>query len=282
MIHILSDSICDITQEEAAAHHFQVLPQYVYFGKESYLDGIDLSKEQFYEKLAAAKELPKTSQVTPESFIKAFEEAIRENSPVICILGSSQLSGSYQSALLAKSMVQPDAPIYLIDSLGATVAEQVLVWEAVRLRDAGVDAETIVETISNLVPRIELLACVKNLRYLVMGGRLSATKAYVGTTLQLRPMLHLADGKLVQAGLARGEKRAFERIEEQLRELGWDRKYPLYLAASNSPASLQALSDFLVSRGFPVESIGTSSVGPIVGTHAGPEGVAIGWVRKEV
>ena len=280
MIQILTDSMSDISQEEAKAHQFQVLPQYVTFENESYLDGIDLTKEQFYEKLAAAKVLPKTSQVTPETFVNAFEAAIKADCPVLCILGSTGLSGTYQSALLAKTMVQPEAPIYLIDSLGATISEQILVWEAVRLRDMGESAAAIFETLSVLVNRIELLACVKNLRYLVMGGRLSATKAYLGSTLQLRPMLRLQIGKLVQAGLVRGEKRAFERIAEQLQELTWDESFPLYLAATHSPKSIQALADFLVRRGFPVQSLRTSSVGSIVGTHAGPDAVAIAWVRK--
>ena len=278
MIRIVTDSMSDIQQEQAKRHGLTVLPQYVLFGEESFLDGVDLTLDQFYQKLFAAKALPKTSQVTPESFSLAFASALRQGDEVICIIGSSKLSGSYQSAMIARDMQPEGAPIFLIDSLGATVSQQILVWEAVRLRDGGEPAASIAQALSALVAQVRLVASVQDLKHLVVGGRLSATTAYIGSTLNLRPLLRLRGGKLEQAGLTHGQKRSFAWMEKQMEEEPRDERFPLYLASTNAPELQGELRAYFEKRG--IQNIRTVDAGSIIGTHAGQGGLAIAWVKK--
>ena len=280
MIQIITDTMSDIAQEEGRRHGIVVLPMYVLFGSESYLDGVNLSLEQFYEKLAVAETPPKTSQVSPESFQSAFEAALARGDEVLCIIGSSKLSGSYQSANIARATQPAGAPIFLIDSLGATASEQILVWEAARLRDAGESAAAIAETLTALVSRVEFAASVKDLKHLVMGGRLSATSAYIGGTLSLRPMLRLVKGKLEQAGLARGKKRSFDWFQKQLDNAPRDENFPLYLASSNAREALGELQTYLEKKGVRADEIRKIDAGSIIGSHAGQGAFAIAWVRK--
>lgn len=281
MIQIVTDSMSDIRQEDAARFAMTVLPQHVLFGEESYLDGINLTCDQFYEKMAGFKDLPKTSQVTPEAFAGAFEKAAAQGDDVICITGSSKLSGTYQSATIARDMQNDSSRIYLIDSRTASLGQQALLWEAVRLRDEGSGAQAIMEKISALVQRTALVGVVDDLKHLVRGGRLSSTTARIGTTLNLKPTLRVKEGKLEQDGLTRGKKRAFEWMIKQLSAEPRDEAFPVYLASANAVEDLQELRDVLVKEGFPAEIFREVAIGPIIGTHTGQGILAISWVRMQ-
>lgn len=278
MIQIITDSMSDIRQSEAHRYALTVLPQHVRFGDESYMDGVTLSCEEFYEKLSAAAELPKTSQVSPAAFAATFEAALGRGDEVICIAGSSNLSGNYQSALLARDMQTEGAPIFILDSLNASIGEQVLIWEAVRLRDADESAEAIVAKLNDLMARIVLVGRVDNLKHLVLGGRLSSAKARIGSTLKLKPVLRMRNGELDQDGLTRGKKRSFEWLMKQLEAEPRDERFPLYLASANTPVELSELREYLgsMARG----DVREAAIGPIVGTHTGQGVLAVSWVRK--
>ena len=281
MIQIITDSMSDIHQEEAQNYALTVLAQHVILGPNSYLDGIDLSREAFYQWMSTANELPKTSQVSPDAYAEAFALATGRGDEVLCICGSSKLSGCYQSALIARDMQAVDAPIFVIDSLQASLSQQVLIWEAVRLRDAGESAPAIAEKISALVSRVQLVGYVPDLKHLVMGGRLSAAKAHIGTTLNLRPMLRLHDGMLEQAGVTRGEKHCFEWIKKQYDAAPRDENYPIYLASSNAPEKLAIFHRYLEREGLAGTPSTTISMGPVIGSHAGQGVLALAWVKKD-
>lgn len=281
MIQIVTDSMSDIRQEDADRFALTVLPQHVLFGEESYLDGITLTCDQFYEKMAAFKDLPKTSQVTPEAFAHAFEKAAAQGDDVVCITGSSKLSGTYQSATIARDMQPDSSRIYLIDSRNATLGQQALLWEAVRLRDEGATAQEMMEKISALVKRVSLVGVVDDLKHLVRGGRLSSSTARIGSTLKLKPGLRLTDGKLEQDGLTRGKKRAFEWMVRQLYAQPRDEGFPIYLASANASEELHEFRDALVKEGFPLDIFREVSIGPIVGTHTGQGVLAMSWVRLQ-
>lgn len=281
MIQIVTDSMSDIRQEEAGHFALTVLPQHVLFGEESYLDGVNLTCEQFYQKMLTAKDLPKTSQVTPEAFALAFEKAYQRGDDVICITGSSKLSGTYQSATIARDMQKDPSRIYLIDSFNASLSQQAVLWEAVRLRDEGVAVEEIARRLSALVPRISLVGVVDDLKHLVRGGRLSSTTARIGTTLNLKPTLRLKDGKLEQEGLVRGKKRSFEWMLKQVFDQPRDMDYPLYLASANAAEDLHEFRDFMAKEGLPLDNVREVAIGPIVGTHTGQGILAVSWVWKD-
>ncbi len=281
MIQIVTDSMSDIRQEEAHRESIVVLPQHVLFGEIGFLDGVDLSVDAFYQKLAAEKILPKTSQVTPEAFAKVFELALRDGDQVICITGSSKLSGTYQSAVIARDMQADGSSIFVVDSYNASLGQQMLIWEAVRLRALDTPAEEIAQRLSGFAPRITMVGQVDDLKHLVMGGRLSATTARIGTTLNLKPMLRLVRGKLEQDGLTRGKRRSMEWFARQLQAEPRDPLYPVHIASARAPQALEALRDFLDKAGLLGEDVRQVDMGPIIGTHTGQGTLAVAWVRAQ-
>ncbi len=281
MMQIVTDSISDIRQEEARREGITVLPQHVLFEDESFLDGVDLTVDQFYERMAGCKVLPKTSQVTPEAFAETFEKALQAGDEVLCITGSSKLSGTYQSATIARDMQGNDPRIFLVDSLNASLGQQLLIWEAVRLRETGVPVEEIALRISSLAGRVALVGQVDDLRHLVLGGRLSGATARIGTTLNLKPMLRLTRGKLEQDGLTRGKHRAMEWFAKQMKAEPRDPRYAVHIASAKAPEKLQALRAFLEEQGLLGDDVREVDIGPIVGTHTGQGVLAISWVRLQ-
>lgn len=279
MIRIITDSISDIRQEEARREGITVLPQHVLFGEESFLDGVDLTPEDFFQRLEGAKILPKTSQVTPEAFDGAFREAIAAGDDVLCLTGSSKLSGTYQSALIARDM-QPDASrIFLLDTQNASLGQQLLIWEAARLREGDWGVEEIVSRLEDLKGRISLVGQVEDLKHLVLGGRLSGTTARLGATLNLKPMLRLKSGKLEQDGLTRGKRRSYEWFAKQLLAEPRDPAYPVHIAGAKAPAALEALRAALDHKGLLGDDVREIGIGPVVASHTGQGVLAVAWVR---
>lgn len=278
MIHLITDSMSDITQAEAQELNLVVIPLQVLFGEESFLDGVDIHPAEFYARLRGVKQLPKTSQATPESFCKAFETALELGGDVVCITGSSKLSGTYQSAVIARDMQKEPQRIHLIDSLNASLSEALLVQHAVKLRNMGMGVQELVSELQELVGRIRLVGQVDDLKHLVMGGRLNATTARVGSALKLKPLLRLVKGKLEQDGIIRGKKRVQEWFVKQIREEARDPAFPVFLASSNAPEELMVLKEAMEEQGALGDAVGTVEIGSVIGTHTGPGLLAIAWV----
>ena len=278
MIRIVTDSMSDIRQEEAKRENVVVLAQPVLFDNETYMDGETISCEEFYEKMEKTKDLPKTSQVPPESFALAFTAAIQAGDEVVCITGSSVLSGTFQGAMLARSMVDQPEKIHIIDSLNASLGQQIVIWEAARLRLMELPIDEILDRIKELVPRVAMVGHIGNLKHLVMGGRLSAAKARIGATLNLKPTLRLVEGALGQESLTRGTRRANEWVLMQMQAQPRDLDYPVHLAAANAVEDLAVLRGVLDAANMLGEDVREVEIGPIIGTHTGPGVLAAAWV----
>ena len=199
-IQIVTDSTCDLTAQEAQEMNVKVIPLRVIFEDAVYADGVDIDKATFYEKQAQAKVLPKTSQLNPQEFCDAFQPMLDTGDEVVMVLLSSKLSGSYQSASIAKEMVEGGERLHLVDSLNITMGESVLVRQAVRMRDQGAGAEEIVAKLEELRGRVRFLAFVGTLKYLKMGGRISASTAAIGTMLNISPVVAVVDGEVKSVG----------------------------------------------------------------------------------
>lgn len=280
MIQIITDSMSDITQADSKKHHVQVLAQNILFGDESFIDGITIDIETFYNKLSTAAQLPKTSQVAPEAFQDAIAAALMAGNEVLIITGSSGLSGTYQSALIAKQAFDSDKHIHIVDSLSAALGETFLVMEAVRLRDLGTPVEQIVETLENLKLRQKLYGYVADLKYLVMGGRLSSFGGKAGNILKIRPMLELSDGTLSMSNLVRGKKKMLEWFLDHLKTTPPDLNYPIYFASANANDALMELVDYLKEKTPQLPLIAITHIGPIIGTHVGPGTLALQYIAK--
>lgn len=226
MIRIITDSSGDLDLDAAAQLQVDVIPIHISFGEAEYLDRQDLSVTEFYNKLETVDKLPTTSQITPFQFCQAFQPYLEAGDEIVMILLSSQLSGTYQSALTAKQMLQTDK-IYLVDSLNAALGQHLLVQIAVRLREQGLSAQQIATQLTALNQKVCLIACMKTMKYLQMGGRISAATAKIGGILGITPIISLINGKVEVIGKVRGHKAALRWMEQHLEKEPADGRYPV-------------------------------------------------------
>ena len=279
MIRILTDSMSDITQLEAARLGIEVLPLVVRFGNEEYLDGLGVTNEEFYERLQKVTQLPKTSQIIPSRFQDAFDRNLKDGDDIVYIGGSSKLSGTFQSSVLARSMCTDPERVYLVDSRSAAIGEAQLVYAAVKMREQGMSAADMAEALTALRERVRLVGMADQLKYLVMGGRLNGVVGAIGTTLNIKPMLRMEGGLLHQAGLCRSMTRVHRWYVDAINAGSPDPDYPLIVAGAYCPKLTDALHEALDKAGIPVAE--TRDIGAVIGTYTGPGLTAVSWIAKE-
>lgn len=281
MIQIITDSTSDLTAEQAKAWNVKVIPLTVHFGEEAYVDGVDITPEEFYEKLAACGDsLPTTSQINPAEFSDVFESALDKGDEVIGIFISSELSGTYQSAAIAKELLDSER-IHLVDSRTTTFALALLVRQAVRLRDAGLSAAAIASQLTALTGRLRLFAVVDTLKYLKLGGRISAATALVGGALGITPIIGIVDGKAESLGKSRGRKGGVKWLANQVAKGTLDPSLGVSYGHTNCPEALEECMSAMVPIAGDAAVEFTGLIGPVVGTHAGPGAAGFAYFEQE-
>ncbi len=268
MIRIITDGTCDMNVEKANKLGIDIMPLTIHFGKEDYIQNETMSTKQFYEKLATTKELPRTSQVNPFEFEKVFRRYVEAGDDVIGIFISHFLSGTFQSATIAKDAIGSDR-IHVVDSMTTTIAMSLLVEKAVQMRDAGATATDVIAEIKRLIPLSRFFAAADTLDYLKMGGRISSASAFVGSLLGINPIVSVTDGKVVPAGKARGKKACFQFFLAQYLE-AHDDDAPTAFAHANAPQRMTECIEYFSDHIVRPELIVQDEMGPIVGTHIGP------------
>lgn len=280
MVRILTDSMSDITQQEAAGLGIEVLPLVVRFGNEEYFDGLGITTEEFYMRLQSVTQLPKTSQVIPSRFQAAFDRILNDNDDeLVYIGGSSKLSGTFQSSVLAQSMCEHPERLHLVDSRNAAIGMAQLVYAAVAMRDQGKSAAEIAEAVTALRERVRLVGMADQLKYLVMGGRLNGVVGAIGTTLNIKPMLRLEGGLMHQAGLCRSMKSVHRWYIDAINAGKPDPAYPMLIAGAACPKLTDALREALENAQFTIAE--TREIGAVIGTYTGPGLTAISWIAQE-
>lgn len=280
MIHILTDSSADFLPAEAARLQVQVVPLNLTFEDGTVVrDGLDLTSDEFYTRLAACDKLPTTSQPSPDVFMPYFEQAKQAGEPTVAILISGALSGTLQSAQIAAQEVGYE-DLYLVDSQNATLGLRLLVELALRLRDEGKTAAQIAETLEEEKGKVRLLAVVDDLKYFRKGGRLPAAAAFAGTIMGIKPVVSVIGGKVALAGKARGLPGAYValfKLMDQQGGLDAAKGYVLGYTAHRKGA--EPLHRYLTGNlhlpPCPVYHIGT-----VVGTHVGPGAAGIAFFAK--
>lgn len=279
MVQIITDSSCEISKEDQARMNITVLPHIVRFGDRSFKDDIDITRNEFYEMLEKAQELPTTSQINPAEFEEVFQKVTNDGDDVVAILLSSEVSGTFQSATIAAEMVCPEK-IYLVDSNTGSFGLPLLINEAVKLRDAGLSPNEIVEKIQGLTKRIKMYAVIDTLKYLKMGGRLSSTSALIGTLLGIRPILEINNAKIVPVDKVRNIKTGLRKMKEYLDKEPADFKYGFSFGHANAKERLDNciayFKPFLDTDNIMIGNIGSS-----VGAHTGPGVIGISYIKKE-
>lgn len=278
-VRIITDSSCEHPFSRRQEWNIDILPFRLFFGEEEYIDGETMTRDQFYSKLVTAQELPKTAQITPLEYADVFRPYIEAGDEILLMPISRELSGTHNSALLAKEEF-PGAPIYIVDTQNVTFALALMVDLAVRFRDEGCSAREIWERLEAIRPRVRLYALVNDLKYLRMGGRLSSAGAVVGTLLGIKPVITLREGRVVANDKARGLSAAVQTVLRWVQRDGVDASYPVYFGNSDFPEGLaefrgEAETRLTLGERYAVD------IGPIVGTHVGPGAVGMAFVAKE-
>ncbi|MEK6990551.1 DegV family protein [Paenibacillus sp. FSL K6-1566] len=274
---IVTDSTADIPADLVKQHNIHIVPLRLMFGEETYLDGVEISAGEFYKKLIQSTQLPTTSQPSPADFVAVYE-SILDRYPgcsIISIHISSGLSGTYQSALLATSLIERDADITVWDTKSASYGFGLFVVHAARLAEEGAAAADIVASLEELRSKRRLYFLVDTLEYLQKGGRIGKASAVLGTLLNIKPILSIDDeGIIFPVEKVRGRKKATARMIELFQQdLPGVRHIKV---AVGHTADRSLVEDFLqqLSAVFTVEDVVYSEIGPVIGTHVGPGTIA--------
>ena len=272
------DSSTDVS--EKYREKIQFVPLTVRFGDKEYLDGVEISKHQFYEMLVESDALPTTSQATPAAFAEYLESVASAGDSAVVITLSSKLSGTYQSAVLAAE----DYPnIYVVDSQSVAIGTGVLAQYAVELAQQGMGAEEIAQELTQQREKVCVVALLDTLEYLKKGGRISKTVAFAGGMLNIKPVVTVQDGAVALIGKARGSRNGNNLLVEKIREAGGvDFERPVLLGYTGLSSALleKYVDDSKALWADHVDKLDGCLLCSVIGTHAGPGAVAVAFFRK--
>lgn len=278
-IRIVIDSTSDVTREIIEKNNLVMVPLTVNFENKSYLDKIELSTEVFFEKLAAAEKLPTTSQVSPGTFVEAFSEILIKGDEVLGIFLASEFSGTYESARMAKDMIGSDK-IHIIDSRSVCLGTFSLILEAIELVNQNKNIDEIVEILEGIKNKIVAVAGLDTLKYLEKGGRLSKGQAVMGSILNIKPIIGIKDGKLTVIDKIRGKNKTIKWFDNWIEENKFDlTNKTVLLFHARSYDQLKSLREAIEEK-YKIKNIIEAEIGPVIGTHAGPGVLAIGFLNK--
>ena len=278
MIKILVDSSSDYELKEIKENNFEFVPIHITLGDEDYIDGISLNKNEFYEILESSGDFPKTSQPSPQAFLEIFKTAKENKATLLCILLSSSLSGTCQSAQIAKTMADYD-DIHIIDSLSASCMIKILADYACSLAKENMPAGEIVARVEELKSRVTLFAGLDTLEYLCKGGRLSKSAAAIGELANIKPVITVTkEGSVGILGKCLGKNKAITQVFKHIQETEADSAFPLYTIYTHGTENCSLLEEKLRENGYEVSQ--RLQVGATIGAHIGPEAFGVVFVSK--
>ena len=275
---IIVDSTSDLLPSVKERVH--VVPLTVHFGQEEFVDGVTIDHKAFYEKLIETDVHPSTSQASPASFEAEYEKARKADEAAVVITLTSKLSGTYQSASIA---AEDYDNIYIVDSGTVAIGGGILVEYALRLLDEGLGAKEIAEKLEKAKSKIIIVALVDTLEYLKKGGRISKAVAFAGGVLNIKPVLSVEDGEIKMLGKARGSKMGNNLLVEEIEKAGGvDFSMPLLLGYTglSDAMLLKYIEDSKHIWEGNVDEVRYSSIGSVIGTHAGPGAVAVAFFKN--
>ena len=270
-IAIVTDSTCDIPAPELERLDVHRVPLYVSFQGKTLRDWTEITPKDIVAGVEQGADLPTTSQPSPKDFENAFRDAIEEGADrILCITITSELSGTYQSATLAKDTV--DVPVTVVDSRAASIGHGDMVIEAVRLRDEGAEFDGIMSAIERIRDTNFLQFSPATLEYLQKGGRIGRAQALVGSLLNVRPILTLVDGRIEPVGRVRGSKKLVRELVSKLQEYAAKAAGPIQVSFIHiqDPAAADNLRQAAAEAGIDFRDGGTYEMGAVIAAHVGP------------
>jgi len=266
VVRIVTDSTADLTPEQQRAAGITVVPLNVHFGDEVFRDHVDLSTDEFFRRLKASPQLPRTSQPSVGAFEEAYRSLRQGGDEIVSVHLSSKVSGTYNSALMAAQSVG-EGKIDVVDSLSTSMALGFIALEGAKLVRAGRDRQAVADCLRGLVPKARVICVVDTLTYLERGGRIGKARALLGSLLNVKPILQLKDGEVVPLGRARGRPQALNRLVELLERDGKVRQLAIMHGAAQTDA--EQLRERVASS-YPGVDIQLTEIGAVLGTHTGP------------
>ncbi len=278
-IKLICDSLSDIPKELIDKYNIHVVPLTVIFDGKEYIDGIDLSKQEFYKMLRNSEDMPKTSQCTYIQFRDAFKKYLNKGNDILYIGGSSVASGTFQSAMMAKNDL--DGNIYMVDTQNLSIGSGCLLLSAAEMLERKVDIKDILNHLENLKESVKVLFTVDTLEYLQKGGRISLAKATIGNMLNIKPVLSIEEGLVKPINQVRGKKQVVSKILSLIKEnFGEDlTKKRIILGFGDNNKEFNSFVEKL-KEDFKLDEIISVNVSTCICAHSGPGIIGIACCDK--
>lgn len=269
---IVTDSLSDITPEFAKELGIDVVPVYVRFGREVYKDRIEMTTDEFYRRLVQGNVYPTTTQPSPGDFLEVYQRLAKETDEILVVTLSSKLSGTYQSASQAKSLMEGKCRIEIIDSLNVIMGLGLIVISAVRAAKAGASMDELVNLVRKAMPRVHSVMSFDTLKYLAKGGRIGKAQGLLGSLLSVKPILTLKDGEVTPLTRVRSRTAGVDYLYKFV--AGFPKIEGLAVEHATTPDEADQLAKRLGSV-FPKDRIIRATVSPVIGTYVGPHVLSI-------
>jgi len=278
VVKIVTDSSADLPAPIIKDLDIAVVPLYVRFGEQVYRDRIDISEDEFYQRLVRDTIHPSTIQPSPQDFAEVYQKLSKECTGIVSVHISSKLSGTYNSALQGKTDIK-SCPIEVIDSQVLSMALGLIVISAAKMAREGAGIDDIVSEVKKLVSAVHLTGVLDTLKYVLLGGRIGKAKALLGSLLNVKPVLSLKDGEVVPAGQVRSRNKGIDRLVEIAKGDGNVRE--LAVVYNTTPEDAEILADKIASAKIIARrKIIVSRIGPMLGVHMGPGTLIISYIGK--
>ena len=266
-VRIVTDSGADISPEVASELGITIVPLYIYFGDKVYKDGVDIGPDELYQRLEHDPLYPTTTQPMPADFANVYSSLSQDTDAIVSIHLSAKVSGTYNAALQGFGIAKPKCEVHVVDGLSVSVGLGVVATAAARVARAGGKLAEVLEETSNAINQTQIRGLLDTLHYLLKGGRITRAKALVGSLLNVKPILKMRDGEIVQAGMVRSYTKGIERLFE------FAKSYPglqeVAIAHSTVPEEAKALQKHIASI-IDEKRIQMFRLGAALGVHGGP------------
>jgi len=283
-VHIIADSGCDLPLTFFDHENTSFVPLRVQINETDYEDLKTIDPKDVYEFMRKGN-VAKTSQASPETFLEIFTNIAKKGQPALYIAFSSELSGTYQTAIMMKEQVKeeyPDFELEIIDSKCASLGHGLLVKKAVELSDSGASLQEITETVKEMSEHMEHLFTVDELEYLARGGRISKAQAFVGGLLNIKPLLHVDNGRLIPLEKIRGKKKLYRKLMDLMEERGVNLSNQTVAISHGDDVEAALELKKMIEERFQPKDVYMNIIGAAIGAHSGPGTLALFFLNKEM
>lgn len=272
MLKIVTDSVSDIPVKVVQSLDVTVVPLVIHFGIETFRDGIDIGRDEFYSRLQTESILPKTSSPSAGTFTETFDRLGEESNEILAVFLSRKFSATYDTALKSLELMKSKCRIKVLDSTLGAMGQGLLVIEAAEKAQTGAGLDEVVQHLHKIIPQIHVRASLSNLRYLAKGGRIGKAQAFLASTLKINPILGIKDGEAFPITKLRSREKATEWLYKYI--LSFENVKALAIEYGTNRNEASGLME-RVANVFPGSALYVSQINPVIGTHTGPESLIV-------